>query len=226
MIIDRRVNIGQNVAVGGPSLFLIAKDIEKLQVWASVNEADIGRIKEGMDVRFTVDAFPGETFKGKVVQKRLNAEMSQNVVTYTVVVSCENPDHKLMPYMTANLQFIVETRANVLRVPNAALRWKPSRPEFVAPGESSAGPASAKDQGSLGRLWVKAPDGQHVRPLTVQVGLSDGSLTEVSGADVKEGTEVVIGEAAAEQQGSEIGNPFTPKPFQAKPAPPAAEDHR
>ena len=96
MIIDRRVNIGQTVvaSLNAPSLFLIAKDLRRMQVWASVNEADIGRIRAGMPVRFTVDAYPGETFRGKVTQIRLNATMTQNVVTYTVVVTTDNSERQ------------------------------------------------------------------------------------------------------------------------------------
>ena len=127
VIIDRRVNIGQTVvaSLNAPSLFLIAKDLRRMQVWASVNEADIGRIHPSMPVRFTVDAYPGEVFRGKVVQVRLNATMTQNVVTYTVVVTTDNSDGKLLPYLTANVNFELEQRDNVLLVPNAALRWKP-----------------------------------------------------------------------------------------------------
>ena len=106
VIVDRRVNIGQTVvaSLNAPSLFLIAKDLTRMQVWASVNEADIGRIRAGQTVRFTVDAFPGETFVGEVAQVRLNATMTQNVVTYTVVVTADNPEGRLLPYLTANLQ--------------------------------------------------------------------------------------------------------------------------
>jgi HlyD family secretion protein len=107
VIVDRRVNIGQTVvsSMNAPSLFLIAKDLRRIQVWASVNEADIGRIHAELPVRFTVDAYPGEVFRGKVAQIRLNATMTQNVVTYTVVVVTDNLDGKLLPYLTANLQF-------------------------------------------------------------------------------------------------------------------------
>ena len=132
VIIDRRVNIGQTVvaSLNAPSLFLIAKDLARMQVWASVNEADIGRIRNrpDMPVRFTVDAYPGEMFRGTVDQVRLNATMTQNVVTYTVVVATDNMDLRLMPYLTANLQFEVEERQNVLQVPAAALRWRPRLP--------------------------------------------------------------------------------------------------
>ena len=98
------------------SLFLIAKDLDKLQVWAQVNEADIARITKGMKVRFTVDAFPHEVFHGQVEQVRLNAQMTQNVVRYTVVVTFDNPNSKLLPYLTANLQFETEPHRNVLRL--------------------------------------------------------------------------------------------------------------
>src|SRR5205814_7076430 len=136
VILDRRVNIGQTVvsSLNAPSLFLIAKDLKRLQVWASVNEADIGNVHSGQPVTFTVDAYPGRVFKGVVAadQPRLNASMTQNVVTYTVVVNTDNSDGKLVPYLTANLQFEISKHANVLLVPNAALRWKPS-PNQVAP---------------------------------------------------------------------------------------------
>jgi HlyD family secretion protein len=132
-IVARRVDVGQTVVTGlnAPSLFLIAKDLRKMQVWASVNEIDIGRIKPGMAVRFTVDAHPKDVFHGTVEQVRLNAATTQNVVTYTVVVGVDNKDLRLLPYLTANVWFEVEQRHDVLMVPNAALRWKP-RTEQIA----------------------------------------------------------------------------------------------
>ena len=128
VIIDRRVNIGQTVvaSLNAPSLFLLAKDLKRLQVWVSVNEADIGHIKPGQAVTFTVDAFPGEVFSGEVGKVRLNATMTQNVVTYTVEIITDNSNGKLLPYLTANVTFIVGERKNVLLVPNAALRWTPT----------------------------------------------------------------------------------------------------
>ena len=176
---------------------MIGKNLDKMQVWASVNEADIALIKKGMDVRFTVDAFPKEDFTGKVEQIRPNFTFTQNVVTYTVIVSIDNPPSKLMPYLTANLKFLVETRPNVLRVANAALRWKPS-PDMIAPRQPALAQI-AKDHGRRGRLWVKDPDGTHVRPIEVQVGETDGTLIEISGPDVKEGMEAVIGALSADQ---------------------------
>ncbi len=144
VIIDRRVNIGQTVvaSLNAPSLFLIAKDLKRLQVWASVNEADIGNIRPGQPVTFTVDAHPGVVFPGEVGKVRLNATMTQNVVTYTVEVITDNSDGKLIPYLTANLKFMVAERRDVLLVPNAALRWTP-QPDQIAP-EFSEGPTQKK----------------------------------------------------------------------------------
>ena len=207
-IIDRRVNVGQNVSPASGSMFLIAKDLGKLQIWASVNEADIGRIAKGMDATFTVDTFPDETFRGKVAQIRLNATMTQNVVTYTVVVAVDKPDRRLVPYMTANVSFQVETRRNVLLVPNAALRWK-ARPEQIVP---EARTPSFATKGRAGWLFVLAEEGRLVRPVEVQVEMTDGTLSVVSGAGVKEGMEVVTGEWVA---GAESG-PYAPRPFRTR----------
>ncbi|MDD4889550.1 MAG: efflux RND transporter periplasmic adaptor subunit, partial [Phycisphaerae bacterium] len=134
VIIDRRVNIGQTVvaSLNAPSLFLIAKDLTRIQVWVAVNEADISSIHPGQAVTFTVDGIPNRTFVGQVGKTRLNAQMTQNVVTYTVEVNTNNLDGKLLPYMTANVQFDTGRRTDVLLVPNAALRWTP-RLELVAP---------------------------------------------------------------------------------------------
>ena len=134
VIIDRRVNIGQTVvsSLNAPSLFLIAKDLRRMQVWVSVNEADIGNIYPGQPVTFTVATYEGQTFKGEVGKIRLNATMTQNVVTYTVEVETDNSNGKLLPYLTANVNFETIRKDNVLQVANAALRWQP-RPEQIAP---------------------------------------------------------------------------------------------
>jgi HlyD family secretion protein len=235
VIVDRRVNVGQTVvsSLNAPSLFLIAKDLRRIQVWASVNEADIGRIHVGMPVRFTVDAYPGETFRGKVAQIRLNATMTQNVVTYTVVIVTDNPDGRLLPYLTANLQFEIEQRLKVLLVPNMALRWKPrsqqidpearqaalSVPVDKPSSKPSSSPATVSVSDKLGksnkerdepsRLWVSV--GEFVRPLEVVVGPSDGSITEVNGDGVREGMKVVIGEGHKDDDDTGTTNPFMPQ---------------
>src|SRR5262249_49090764 len=148
-----------------PSLFLIAKDLRRLQIWASVNEADIGQIRPGQPVRFTVDAYPNESFKGDVGQVRLNATMTQNVVTYTVGVNTDHGSGKLLPYLTANVQFEVDQRKGVLLVPNAALRWRPqlpqvapdARPAYAQALQRKPGAAGepAEEHGNRGIVWVE-----------------------------------------------------------------------
>ena len=127
IVIDRKVNVGQTVVsnMSASSLFLIAKDLKKMEVWASVNEADIGNIKKGQRVVFTVDAYPNEKFIGEVGKIRLNATMSQNVVTYVVEVLTDNSSGKLLPYLSANLNFEVKRKDGALSVPNSALRFSP-----------------------------------------------------------------------------------------------------
>jgi HlyD family secretion protein len=218
VIIDRRVNIGQTVvaSLNAPSLFLIAKDLAKMQIWVAVNEADVGRIKPGTAVTFTCDAFPGREFRGAVGKVRLNAAMTQNVVTYTVEIETENPDQILLPYLTANVRFILANKSNVLLVPNAALRWVPSSIAEVAqsyradaPIGDPAGEASeVRGKSGLGTIWLKS--GGFVRPLRVKVGASDGVNTAVSGDGLREGQLIVTGESAAGGQ-AEAKSPFLPK---------------
>jgi HlyD family secretion protein len=138
VVVSRQVDVGQTVAASlqAPVLFTIAQDLTRMQVETSVDEADIGRIRVGTTAVFTVDAFPGETFTGRVVQLRKAAQVVQNVVTYTVVVAVDNPEGRLLPGMTANVRLIVAQKPDVLRVPNAALRFRP-------PGESRERPAAA-----------------------------------------------------------------------------------
>jgi HlyD family secretion protein len=234
VILDRRVNIGQTViaSLNAPSLFLIAKDLTRMEIWASVNETDVGAIHVGQGVRFTVGAFPNEEFRGRVAQIRLNASMTQSVVTYTVVVNVDNPDGKLLPYLTTRVQFEVEERRDVLLVPNAALRWQP-KVEHVAPEAREAyaarirqhalapkGAGSGSGAGSAPRsrgetrsrqraaLWVK--HGDFVLPVSVEVGLTDGVHTEVSGENIREGIEVVIGQAQADNP-EDGATPFLPQ---------------
>jgi len=242
VIIDRRVNIGQTVvaSLNAPSLFLIAKDLTRIQVWVAVNEADIGRLHPGLPVTFTVAAFPGELFKGQVGKIRLNASMTQNVVTYTVEVVAENPNGRLLPYLTADVKFELSRHDNVLMVPTAALRWTPTT-EQVLPearqafdvqpttalqetaSHAASQPASPPVDGQeRGVVWV--PEGQYVRPIFVRVGLSDGDdlMVEVQGEGLAEGMKVVTGQEEGEseetmepgkaQAESAATNPFLPKP--------------
>lgn len=127
VVVSRNVDVGQTVAASlqAPTLFSIANDLREMQVLASIDEADVGQIREGMDANFSVDAFPGQTFGGKITQIRLNAQNTQNVVIYTTVINFSNPDEKLLPGMTANITIPVAKHDNVLLVPNGALRYKP-----------------------------------------------------------------------------------------------------
>lgn len=145
VIITRRVNIGQTVvsSLSAPSLFLIAKDLTRMQIWTAVNEADIGNIRDGQNVTFTVDAYGARKFMGKVTKVRLDAQMTQNVVTYTVEITTDNKDRALIPYMTANVSFEVAKKENALLIPNAALRWSPTSLEMVAPGAREEATATA-----------------------------------------------------------------------------------
>jgi HlyD family secretion protein len=227
-IIDRRVNVGQTVvsSLNAPSLFLLARDLRKMQVWASVNEADIAKIKPGTKVHFRVDALPQDVFRGQVVQIRLNASMTQNVVTYTVVIGVDNPELKLLPYLTADVKFEVDDRQDVLQVPNAALRYKPA-PELIVGEDSSesdenvegapAQKSGRRDKGKgansdKGRLWQVADNGK-LKPVEVQIGISDGVVTEITGGDVKEGDEFASGELKPGAAATGEVNPFGPPRF-------------
>jgi len=152
VVIERAVDIGQTVAASlqAPKLFTIAQDLRKMQVETNVDEADIGRIKAGQTANFTVDAFPGQEFAGNVVQIRKAAQTVQNVVTYTVVVSADNPDLRLLPGMTANVQMVVSERSQALKVPNAALRFTPDG-QGTAGSESPSGTNNQAGGGSARR---------------------------------------------------------------------------
>ena len=245
VIIDRRVNIGQTVvsSLNAPSLFLIAKDLTKLQVWVSVNEADIGNIHPQQDVTFLVDAFPGKTFKGKVGKVRLNATMTQNVVTYTVEVQTDNSNGKLLPYLTANAHFEVDTRKDVLSVPNAALRWTPL-PALVAPdvpkdeekpahahrggGDGSGGGGGGGGQGKgSGSARIGSGEEHKTRTTYGKLWIQDGNYVRPIRVKVgiSDGTSTeVSGDQLQEGQVAILGenvksdtaattNPFAPQPF-------------
>lgn len=126
-VVSREVDIGQTVAasLNAPVIFKIAEDLNKMQVAANIDEADIGQVKDGLDVKFTVDAYPGETFNGKVLQTRINPTVTQNVVTYSVIIDANNNEGKLLPGLTATVNIVADSRQDVLRVPNAALRFNP-----------------------------------------------------------------------------------------------------
>ncbi len=205
IVIDRRVNIGQTVtaSMNTPSLFLVAKDLKKIEIWVPVNEADIGSIYVGMPVEFTVDAFPGKAYHGKVGRIRLNAAMTSNVVTYTVEVTTDNPEGMLLPYLTANVSFIEEkSPEGSLLVPASALRWKPEG--WVAPPE-----LAGKDV-----LFVQDEQGSPV-PMVVTAGVTNDMHVAIVTDALAVEDAVITGTLTQFEvmQATEGGrNPFLPKP--------------
>lgn len=215
VIIDRRVEIGQTVvsSLNAPSLFLIAKDLSKMLVLVQVNEADIGHVHPGDHVSFTVDAIRDQTFVGEVRKVRLNATMTQNVVTYTVEIVTSNADLKLLPYLTAIVTFITDKREHVLTVPNAALRWAPAGAEQAAgPGTGSGRPnGQGQHAKSASQVWVLR-DGKP-QPISVVAGLSDTTVTQITTDELREGDEIIVGQLSAGAAAAGTTNPFAPRPF-------------
>ncbi|MCE9615299.1 MAG: efflux RND transporter periplasmic adaptor subunit [Lentisphaerae bacterium] len=210
VVIERKVDQGQTVvaSMSAQTIFVIAADLHTVQVEANIPEADIGRLKVGQAVTFTVDAYE-DTFTGTVHQVRLASANVQNVVTYPVIIRAPNPEDKLLPGMTANLACEVARREQVLKVPNSALRF---RPDGATGAESGKG-AEAMSAGPIGpRIWVLAAEGGVPEPLTVTLGISDGTATEIMDpAPVEEGRDVIIGYAPGAKRSNEKVNPFTPK---------------
>ncbi len=191
VVVERNVQQGQTVAasLSAPQLFLIANDLSQMQILAQVGESDIAQIKEGQPVDFTVQALAGQTFHGTVKQVRLQSATTDNVVNYTVVVSVANPGGKLLPGMTARANFLTKTADNVLEVPNAALRFKPA----------ATNRTGAMRRG--GTLYTLDAKGQP-QAMRVFTGVSDGSVTEVRGKDLKEGMNVIASTLSATQSAS------------------------
>ena len=219
VVVSRNVDVGQTVAASlqAPTLFLIAQDLTKMQVDTNVDEADVGRVRVDQPVSFSVDAFPGKAFEGKVVQVREAPQVVQNVVTYDVVVSAPNPELKLLPGMTANVRIVTDQKDGVLKVPNASLRFRPPGADSgaPAPGAGSAPKMASSPPGKLsssaarpglpGEVWLVAADGSP-RSVPVQVGISDGFFTEVMSGDLKENQLVIVGiESADSKAGSATG---------------------
>jgi HlyD family secretion protein len=191
VVISRSVDVGQTVAASlqTPTLFVIAQDLRQMQVDTNVAESDIGKLSEGMDVKFTVDAYPGERFKGNVRQIRNAAQTLQNVVTYDAVIAVDNADLKLKPGMTANVTFPYADKQDVLRVPNAALRYKPAADAAAPkPAPDASKPKGERNSGQR-TLWVLR-NGQP-QAVPVKTGISDGVQTEIVEGEVKEGDEVI-----------------------------------
>jgi HlyD family secretion protein len=197
-VILRNVEPGQTVAssLQSPILFTIAQNLSRMQVETSVDEADVGRVSEGQEASFTVDALPGRVFSGKVRQVRKAALVVQNVVTYTVVVTAENPDMRLLPGMTANVRIITDRRDNVLKIPNAALRFRPLDAEPVVADKQRGGKPGGKGKTSMeGRVYLLANG--RPKAVSLRLGIGDGQFVEILEGELKEGEKVIIGTEGA-----------------------------
>jgi HlyD family secretion protein len=228
VVISRAVDIGQTVAASfsTPTLFTIANDLTKMQVQAAVDEADIGRVQDGEDVLFTVDAYPEQTFHGTVTQIRLMPVTVQNVITYTVIIDVPNPELKLMPGMTATITILVTKKENVLKISTIAFRFQPLpdqievRKDSTGAPEDSAKAAERRSQyvqmqgtGASGqasrqptRLWVVGKN-KKLTPIYIRAGIADGTFTEILRGKVEEGQEVVVG--VMSQRPTAAATPFT-----------------
>jgi HlyD family secretion protein len=220
VVVSRTVDVGQTVAASlqAPTLFTIAQDLTKMQVDTNVDEADVSRVRVGMAAGFTVDSFPGQFFTGEIVQIRKAPQVVQNVVTYDVVVSAQNTDGKLLPGMTANARIVTEQRHDALRVPNAALRFRPPGVEADRPQRPGAGgmtgggrgpsgsPRAGGAGGLPGRVWVIGPTGKPEN-VSIKLGITDGTNTEVVEGPLQDKQEVIVGLGAAMPRPATPGGP-------------------
>lgn len=235
VVLERSVDVGQTVAasMSAPTLFILAKDLSRMRVMADVDEADIGAVKAGQKVSFTVDAFQDDTFQGTVESVRLNPTVTSNVVTYTVVISAENPDLKLLPGMTATCTIVTEEVKNALSVPVAAIKFSPGKMEKKAssddddfgpppPGMGGNAPAMHKASSSVPKIvgknvWINNNGRLDFRP--VRTGINDGVNVEIL-EGLSDGDSVVVREEtvseAKPRMNSDGESPFMPGPKRKK----------
>ena len=193
VVIKRDVNPGQTVAVSldAKTLFKIANDLREMEVHGKIDEADVGQLKMGQTAEFTVDAYPDQTFTGKVLQIRKSPEVVQNVVTYTTIISAPNPDLLLLPGMTAQLRIVVSDTGDVLKIPSQALRFRPSSAGALVERQDANQAASSKASATV---WLVGGDGRPNR-VAIKVGISDDTSTALLEGPLKEGQQVITGVA-------------------------------
>ncbi len=213
VVVLRAVDVGQTVAASfqTPELYKIAKDLREMVIDAYFTESDIGDIRVGQAARFRVDAFPNRSFDGVVKQVRLNPKTEQNVVTYAVVVAVDNVDESLLPGMTAYVSINTQEKQNVLRVPTAALRFRPPEDAKLADVATSEKPADAtrsKNRGARqsGKVWINGSDG--LRAVPVKLGITDRRFTEIVGGALKVGDAVVIEQELSQEEIAKKGMKF------------------
>lgn len=233
VVISRQVDVGQTVAASfaSPTLFTIANDLTKMQVQASVDEADIGKVQVGQSVTFTVDSYPEQEFIGTVKQVRLSPSVVQNVVTYTVIIDVPNEELKLMPGMTATVSILIEEQKNVLKVPTLALRFQPSQDETEIDSNvvlKNKDSLKSKNKNLIAKnnidsisietlvpikkiknskIWILNSNNKLVS-IQIKTGLVDGTFTEIFNGTIKEGDEVVVG--VVQDKIEKSVNPFNP----------------
>lgn len=192
VIVSRKVDVGQTVAASlqAPTLFTIAKDMRRMQIETNVDEADIGKVREGQKATFTVDTFKGRTFHGRVVQVRLSPTVTSSVVTYSVMVNVDNDDLVLLPGMTANVDILVDNREKVVRLPSRAMFFKP--PTGFAPTDLDPLPEGAE----YARVWILSP-ASHPVPITVKTGITSNRFTELVEGDVKPGQKLLVSDQSS-----------------------------
>jgi HlyD family secretion protein len=207
VVVARNVDVGQTVAasLAAPTLFQIAQDLTKMQVDTNVSEADVGRVQVGQPATFTVDAYPGRVFKGVVTSIRKAPINVANVITYDAVIGVSNEDLALFPGMTANVKIVVSQRKNVLRVPNAALRYHPAS-ETVAPAAASQERKGTPPEKSVWTLDAH----KHEQQVVVTTGETDGTFTEITGGNLKDGNPVII--AALGNAKTSVASDSAPRP--------------
>ena len=216
VVVLRAVDVGQTVAASfqTPELYKIAKDLREMVIDAYFTESDIGDIRVGQPAKFRVDAFPNRSFDGVVKQVRLNPKTEQNVVTYDVVVAVANPDEVLLPGMTAYVSINTREKQNVLRVPTAALRFRPPEGAKLADASTAsktdaASPATrgkGRSARQTGKVWINSKDG--LRAVTVKLGITDRRFTEILGDTLKAGDDVVIEQALSQEEIAKKGMKF------------------
>ncbi len=236
-VVSRNVDVGQTVAASfqTPTLFTIAQDLTKMQIDTNIDEADIGKIRLGQNAEFTVDAFPDITFHGAVAQIRIAPVTVQNVVTYDVVIKLDNTDMKLKPGMTANVSVVYADKERVTRIPNAALRFRPTEKDGISPEPAAPDRDAARPAATSPVVVMREQSGAEARPpasaggpkpyvvwtlennipkrVPITIGISDGTLTEVASGDLKEGREVITESLAKGQKGNTNGASQPPPRF-------------
>lgn len=213
-VTQRSVDVGQTVAasMSSPTIFVIAADLTKMQVNASIDESDIGQVQPGQRVTFGVDAYPDEQFVGTVSQVRMQPIVVSNVTTYPTIIDFSNPGSKLRPGMTATVKVIVASRTDVLRVPNSALRVRPTAESLAAFGQAAAPVAGTANRSSAqGRVWTFA--GGKLSAVPVRLGISDGAFTELLEPALGAGTEVVTAITSAATSAAAAKSPTTGNPL-------------